>query len=281
MHKHDVANTVRISANRPKPASTHTTFKIDPTNITNMPVPEWIVDLAPVVFSGLLVYFAKKQRDINEEQKKLNEYQNSSILRIESWDYIPQEEMEGGASLNPDYLELQCSNFGSGPAFDIRSQFHIRGENNGCDCDGLTWKGNVEEVVSALNDGQIHVTGLNSEGAAVGSDERDVCLTSIMGFEADDLEEYWGIELEGYSGSIRPRSVCEILLNELDEEELKIGSSLWHKDGSGIRGPQYLQFVSVTEQEIDRYDTIAEVLQKGEPLRPDEVPGRTEDWWSE
>lgn len=239
----------------------------------------WLTEGSAILFSALLVYFAKKQSDINREQKNLNQYQNSSILRVEDWKYEESEEHGSEGALQPDLLELTCSNYGEASAFDIRAQLHIHGDSFGARVDNLTYKKNIAETVATLNDNFVKVFGLNGQGAAIGSDERNVNITGVIGFDPKMLEEEYSFDFGDKSTILRPSELCNYVFENTDEEDLKVGLSVWYKDGTGANGPIHLQFVSITENKLEAYHGMREIFEKSRPLSSDEIPGEVENWW--
>lgn len=239
------------------------------------------------VLGVLLIYIAilqvnRRQTKIQENQQQLYEFEQKSLLRVEDYIYLPANAVGGLA----DYLDfrihnweyhagkcsLRISNFGSGPAKDLRLAVVIHGKRElpGGDreyrthaCSHPLFHGNHWDPV---------VSSEQQEGGVLGKEERAVDFIVSPNFAVEDLSGH--LDLDELNQQFLSPSEVLWELHDQGFDEVTVGLKLFWRDASGPRDPINIRFA---RGKISEYRDFGRLLVEGETLTAEEVIEVT-DW---
>lgn len=247
--------------------------------------------LGTFILTGGLVYLYLRQTQILDEEQKQTEFQAKALIRVEDFRIIPPNEVKEYAETqdfeywdhlaHADFVEVELSNFGRAPADDMRAEAMLHGDMLRWETQGQLVKGGWKTAVNKLTGNQMDPVRLNDQGAAIGTDERNVTYSTPLYAIRDNIKEQWGEDFQSIQGDETdiPQflSASEILwlIQDYGEGPVDAGIRLWYRDGTGDRDPINLQFATAESPRVADFQTA---VVRGRPMMPDEIPPPAK-WW--
>lgn len=202
------------------------------------------------------------QRDILAEQRDLAEYSQRSITSIDDFTFIPLSESQDRHEFREntylyysEFVELVISNYGDAPAYDFNIELYIIADGEEFQFISPLFRENWEDTSDKLYSEKAAPVLLNMEGAGIASSDEKRNMSATLLSPVEDVPESWlstdGLGVYKFLG---PSGILEHIADNIDDDII-IGTHLWFKDGTGIRGPKYLRWIEVsTEDLIGRTD---------------------------
>jgi hypothetical protein len=245
--------------------------------------------IASVFLSAGLVYLYNKQHGVLTEQKKLSEYQQSALLKIDDHRIIPYEKTKNiqdnlNTGIDTDnlvlyqteFVEVDITNIGLAPAHNLQVELYIQADNEHYSIAPPLVEGEVEDVISDLHGRNIDTIFHNTEGNSIQAESDSQTYTVPLITLTEVIPDGWkeGCILHRWP----PASAILRCAKQNVDSDFSIYLLLWSKDGSGTRGPQLIRVVGVSPEELTDLEDIdtEDIELDGEESVADEFPDLNE-----
>lgn len=223
--------------------------------------------IASVFLSAGLVYLYDKQHGVLTEQKKLSEYQQSALLKIDDHRIIPyktsksiQDDLDSSIEVDnlvlyqTEFLEVDITNIGLAPAHDLRVELYIQAGENHYSVSPPLVEGEVKEVISDLHGRNIDTIFHNTEGNSIRAESDSQTYTVPLISITENIPNTWkqGCTLHRWP----PASAILRCAKRNVDTDFSIYLFLWSEDGSGHCGPQLIRVIGVSADDLSSLEDI-------------------------
>ena len=202
------------------------------------------------------------QKKILAEQRDLTEYGQTSIISITDFNFVPLIESQDRHDFQEnvhlyysEFVECEISNYGEAPAHDLTIEFYVIADDAEFQFISPLIREDWQEASDKLYSEKGAPILLNREGAGISSSDENRSMSATLLSPIEDVPDSW-LSSDGFGvyKFLGPSGVLEHIADNLDGDVI-LGTHLWFRDGSGTRGPKFLNWVEVsTDDLIDRDD---------------------------
>lgn len=218
---------------------------------------EGISSLSMVVLTAGILIIYMQQRNILSSQKKLTEYQQSSILPVHTFNVVPLVETQNMFDIRDnyylyysDFVEFEISNYGTAPAHHFLAEIYLSADSEYAAFPVPAIKGEWDSVSERYFSENVSQIFRNAEGSGVPANIENRHMSAPLVALVNSVPPEWLTST--YFGVYRflgPSGILEHMAENVDSSII-VGIQIWYKDGAGNQGPIHIRHVEVDPDDL-------------------------------
>lgn len=204
----------------------------------------YINTVSYVLLTASIAYLAFRQWTVAESQKQLTAAQQRARVRVEYIRVLSHEDLNYRLDVPNNIqqqqaarLQLELSNFGKGPADDLRITMVVSDDHR-----------KQTRIIPLSHGGNLEAAVLNDHGGILGAEEKETGFAAGLFFERDTLFKEW---ISNKSELHRFLTPTELMweLEDSGYDEIRFQMKMEYIDGTGVRDPIDLLDVQIDLRE--------------------------------